>query len=39
MDNHEGVKAKLSIVGVAAVQDQDVTATLGPEALNLTLER
>jgi hypothetical protein len=39
MLDDEGVKAKLSIVGVAAVQEEDVTATVGPDALNLTLER
>ena len=39
MLDYEGIEAKLTIVGVEAVKDQDVTATLGEESLNLTLER
>ena len=39
MLDYEGVKAKVTIVGVEAVKDQDATATIGEESLNLTLER
>jgi|AntAceMinimDraft_5_1070358.scaffolds.fasta_scaffold02556_1 hypothetical protein len=39
MLDYEGLQAKLTIVGVGTVQEQNVTATLDAESLNLTLER